>query len=144
MVVYLFRKKGENAVKVDAYTGQRVSPHNTALGKAMLAHIPEEESTDIIEYHGMPQTTEQSITNREELFAELQQIREEGVAFDREERLNGLRCVAMPIINKDSEVEGALSISGPTSRMKDERFDEYFPELLQNATNVIELNVTYS
>jgi IclR family acetate operon transcriptional repressor len=144
MVVYLYRVSGEKAVKVDAYTGQRVRTHNTALGKAMLAQLSEEEVEHILEYHGMSQTTEHTITNSEELFDELQQIREEGVAFDREERLSGLRCIAVPIVNMNDEVEGALSVSGPGSRMKGERFDEHLPELIKNAANIIELNVTYS
>jgi DNA-binding IclR family transcriptional regulator len=144
MVVYLYRVSGEKAVKVDAYTGQRVRTHNTALGKAMLAHLPEEDVEHILEYHGLSQTTEHTITDSEELFDELQHIRDEGVAFDREERLSGLRCIAAPIVNMDDEVKGALSVSGPRSRMNSERFDEHLPELIRNATNIIELNVTYS
>lgn len=143
-VVYLYRKRGEKAVKVDAYTGKRVGTHNTALGKAMLSRLPEEDVRRIIEHHKLSGTTAHTITDSEELFEELHRIRERGVAFDRGERINGLRCVAAPIVNTDCEVEGALSVSGPRSRMKGEHFDEQLPELVLDTTNVIELNVTYS
>lgn len=141
--VYLHRANGKNAVKTDSYIGQRVYLHNTALGKAILAHLPEERVDEILDQHGMPRTTPNTITDRDELFAELERVREEGVAFDDEARVKGLRCIAVPIVNNDDTVEGAISVSGPTSRLQDERFEEELPEKLKNAANVIELNITY-
>ncbi|WP_227377649.1 IclR family transcriptional regulator [Haladaptatus halobius] len=141
--VYLHRATGEDAVRVDADTGQRVHLHNTGLGKAILAHLPQGRVNAILDKHGMPSTTENTITDRETLFKELAEIREQGFVFDREERLNGLRCVAAPILNKDNQIVGAVSVSGPTSRMSTERFSEEIPDLLRNAVNVIELNIAY-
>ncbi len=141
--VYIHREVGEDAVRVDAGTGQRVHLHNTGLGKAILAHLPESRVEEILDQHGMPATTESTITDPEILFEELAEIRDHGVAFDREERLNGLRCVAAPILDEGDEVVGAVSVSGPTSRMADQRFTEEIPNLLRNAVNIIELNITY-
>lgn len=142
--VYLQRERGENAVKTDSYIGQRVMLHNTALGNAILAHLPRARVEEIIDRHGMPGTTENTITDPDDLFEELEAIREAGVAFDDEERVKGLRCVAVPIVNNDDVVEGAISISGPTSRMSEQRFREELPERLKSVANVIELNITYS
>jgi DNA-binding IclR family transcriptional regulator len=114
------------------------------MGKAILAHLPESRVHEILDRHGLPEKTEQTITERDALFEELSEIRERGVAFDREERLSGLRCVAVPILSNSSRVEGALSVSGPTSRMQGERFESELPERLRSAANVIELNITYS
>ncbi|WP_283402395.1 IclR family transcriptional regulator [Halorubrum sp. DM2] len=142
--IYLHRANGEQAVKSDSYIGHRVHLHNTALGQAILAHLPEERVEEIVDRHGLPETTKNTITNRDELFERLERVREEGVAFDDEARLVGLRCVAKPIVNKEGEVEGAISISGPTSRFQGERYRTELPEILESAANVIELNINYT
>jgi DNA-binding IclR family transcriptional regulator len=142
--IYLYRAHGEQAVQTDSYTGQRVYLHNTALGKSILAHLPRERVDEIIERHGLPATTKNTITNKDELYNELDQIREAGVAYDDEARLEGLRCVGVPIINNNDKVEGAISLSGPTSRFQGERFRSELPNKLQDAANVIELNITYT
>lgn len=142
--IYLHRAHGEDAVKTDSYIGQQVHLHNTALGLAILAHLPRDRVNEIIDQHGMPSSTENTITERDELFQELERVREDGYALDDEARVKGLRCVAVPIINNNDDIEGAISISGPTSRFRDDRFQEKLPEKLQSVANVIELNITYT
>lgn len=141
--VYLYRDQGDNAVQVDSYTGQRVHLHNTALGKSLLAHMPQERVDWIIDEHGLPETTESTITDREALEEELAEIRERGIAFDDEERLAGLRCVAAPILNRNEVIKGAISVAGPSSRFQGERFRTELPERVLDAANIIELNLTY-
>jgi IclR family acetate operon transcriptional repressor len=141
---YLHRARGENAVQVEAHVGTRVPLHGTALGKAIMAHLPSERVDEIIEQHGLTATTPNTITNRETLDDELAQIREEGVAFDDEERLTGLRCVAAPILSTNDRVLGAISVAGPSNRIRDDRFTEELPKQVLETVNVIELNVTYS
>lgn len=142
--VYLFRSKGENAVDLDTYAGFPIPMHNTALGKSILAHLPEDEVHDILDTRGMAASTEGTITDRDVLFDELEQIRDQGYAFDREERLDGLRCVAAPIKQSGGPVWGAISVASPTRRMRGDRFEEEIPELVLSAANVIEINMTYS
>lgn len=141
---YLHRSRGDQAVQVEAYTGTRVYLHSTALGKAILAHMPAQRVDEVVEAHGLPASTPGTITSRDELDATLDDIRDRGYALDDEERLKGLRCVAAPILSNDDRVLGAVSVSGPTSRMKGDRFETKIPEKLLEVVNVIELNVTYS
>lgn len=141
---YIYRVAGDDAVQVDAHVGTRVHLHCTALGKAILAHLPEERVDEIVTRHGLPAVTDDTITDRDELRETLADVRERGIAFDREERVEGLRCAAAPICSNTGRVLGALSISGPTTRIQDERLEEEIPSLLERATNVIELNITYS
>lgn len=142
--IYLYLANGDRSVELDTYAGVRTGLHNTALGKAMLAHLPNERVSEILDQRGMEATTENTITDRELLFSELETIRERGVAFDREERLSGLRCVAAPIIREDDTVAGAISVAGPTGRLRGDRFSSEIPDMARSAANVIELNLTHS
>ncbi|WP_135535926.1 MULTISPECIES: IclR family transcriptional regulator [Halostella] len=142
--VYLCRVRGDKAVNVAASTGNRVYLHSTALGKAVLAHSSESRVDEVLNRHGMPTETERTTTDPAELKDQLDEIRERGVAFDREERIAGLCCVAVPILGDDGRPIAAISVSGPKSRMKGERLESKLPELLESAANVVKLNLTYS
>lgn len=138
--VYIYKAKGENAIDIDASIGRHAPLHNRAMGKAILAFMPENRVRTIIDQHGLPRTTEHTITDEEVLFEELDTIRERGVSFNNQESIDGLRGVAVPILYEGT-VLGAMSIAGPTTRFVDERFRDELPKLLQTSRNVIELNL---
>ncbi|WP_251343683.1 IclR family transcriptional regulator [Haloplanus halophilus] len=115
--------------------------HYTAAGKAILAHLPERRVSRIVDNHGLTKRTEQTITDRGRLRDELAEIRERGYAFNDEEQVAGLRVVGAPIRGPDGEVLGALSVSGPTSRMQEERYHEEIPRLVTRTANLIEVNI---
>lgn len=142
--VFLHRAKGAQAVHVDTYPGKRIYLHGAALGKALLAELPPARVDDIVERHGLPALTENTITDVDRLHEELATIREAGIAFDDEERLVGLRSVAAPVTSDGGGVLGAVSVAGPTSRLRDDRFRTDLPDVVRSAVNVINLNVTYS
>ncbi|WP_101296941.1 IclR family transcriptional regulator [Halegenticoccus soli] len=141
--VYLHKVNGANAVKTASYVGNRKHLHCTALGKAILSELPRERVDEIVEARGLPRQTENTITDREGLYDELERIRERGIAYDDEEVLQGLRCVAAPLTGYDGTLYGAISVSGPISRMKGERYREEVPEMVQSAANVIEINAAH-
>jgi DNA-binding IclR family transcriptional regulator len=140
--VYLDKARGEQAVNTASTVGKREYIHCISLGKAMLAHLPEERVEGIVDRHGLPAQTPNTITDRETLFAELETIRERGYAVDDEEKIEGVRCVAAPLT--DDGVVGAISISGPSSRMDGERFREELPRKLLRWANVIEINAKFA
>ncbi|WP_137285848.1 IclR family transcriptional regulator [Halorussus salinisoli] len=142
-LVYLYQARGEQAVTTDSHVGTRVLPHCTALGKAMLAHYPEDKVEELLDHHGLPEHTPNTHTTREELFKDLETIRERGYAFDDEERIEGLRCVAAPIVVGD-DVHGALSVSGPAKRLEGDWYSEELPEIVRRAMRVVEINLRYS
>ena len=141
--VFLYRAKGADAVHMDTHAGKRVPLHTTGFGKAILAHLRDERVERILDRHGLPTVTPSTITDRERLMQELETVRERGYAYDDEERLEGLRCVAAPIV-VDDEVLGAVSVSGPKSRIRDEYYREELPSLVMSTANVIEINSTYA
>lgn len=142
--VYLYKSRGEKAVESASSVGKREYPHCISLGKAILAYLPQERTEEIIEQNGLPQYTSQTITTPGELFEELEQIRNQGYAFDNEEKIDGLKCVAAPVIDPDGHVLGALSVSGPSSRMTGERFTDTLPEMVTRSANVVEINAKFS
>ena len=142
--VFLYRGKGAEAVHVDTYPGKRIYLHGAALGKSLLAALPPERVDEIIDRHGLPALTENTITDPAELRDELEEVRQTGIAFDDEERLTGLRSVASAVTSESGEVLGAISVAGPTSRLRDDRFRQELPDVVRSAVNVINLNVTYS
>lgn len=139
--VYLYKTGGEFAVETASYVGQRTPLHCTALGKSILSRLPAEHVEWVIDRHGLPPRTTNTITDPETLYAELDRIRERGYSTDDEEILRGLRCVAAPVVEPDDDLLGAISIAGPTSRMNGERFEETLPDVLTSTANVIEINV---
>jgi IclR family acetate operon transcriptional repressor len=142
--IYLYRAKGENAVQLDAYEGKRVNLHCTGLGKAILSYRSREEVHRILDEHGMAQMTEHTITDRDEFIEELETIRQRNYAIDREERLNGLHCIAAPITDDNDRSIAAISVSYPAHRGSDERFENELPDAVLGTANVIELEYNYS
>lgn len=142
--VFLYRERGDQGVESAAHIGKRVSLHSIAAGKALLASLPEERIAEIIETHGLPAETEKTVTDRETLMADLEEIADEGVAFSVGEHTVGLASVGAPVVSPEGEVIGGLSVAGPTHRMEDDRFNEEIPHQLLSRINEFELNITYS
>lgn len=139
--VYIHKAAGENAIDIDAPIGRFATLHNRALGKAILAHLDEPRVEQILDEHGLPKTSARTITDRDELFDELEQVRADGFAINREESIEGLSGIAVPILDNDGNVLGASSIAGPSQRLQTEVLVEDYAELLSRARNVIELTV---
>lgn len=142
--VYLYQAEGSRAVMTDSYIGKRVPLHSTAVGKAYLSQLSRDAVDSLVDFDDLTPHTENTITDRDEFFEVLDDVREQSLAFDYGERVDGIRCVAAPINTDEEEVLGAVSVSGPRNRMEGSRFEETIPELVQNAARVIGLNITYS
>ena len=115
--------------------------HHLAAGKSILAHLPKSRVEAVIDKHGLPQRTQNTITDRETLYNELETVRKQGYAYNREEEVDGLRAIGAPINGPDGEILGALSLSGPKSRMQGERFDKEMPQMVKNTADIIEINI---
>lgn len=138
--VVLFTISGGNTQNVLTHDGAYFYLHSAASGKAMLAHFPDEAVDDIIERRGLTQVTDQTITGRETLNTELDEIREREYSIDSGEVLEGMRGIGTPIINQNSRsVAGAISLYAPIKR---QNIEELAVSLLETA-NVIEVNLNY-
>lgn len=142
--VYIHRAVGNHAVRTDPGIGKRIPLHATASGKGILAAMPPEKVSRIIEQAAFEQITDKTITDPETLYDELAQIRDRGYAFNREENLDGLHAVGVPVRGPEGTVIGGLSVSGPSHRFTGERFEEELPSLLLGTANELELNIAHS
>lgn len=141
--VYVYRETGRRAVQTDSGIGKRVPLHATSAGKAILASLPGDHREEIVQRRGLEAITDNTITDREALAAEIETIRERGYAINDQENIDGLRAMGVPI-QVEGRVIGALSVSGPTHRMRGEWFQQDLPELLLGTANELEINVAHA
>lgn len=142
--VIIYEREGSEAVSLDTYVGRRVHLHCTGLGKAMLAHMPHERVETILDEHGTPRITSETITDRDELLEQLEAVRERGYAVSRGERIPELGSIAAPIVDsRKNRVHGAISVCIPTTRMEQSRRTEEIPTEVRQIANRIELDIKY-
>lgn len=142
--INLYQVKGDYSIDGEYQSEKnqrRDHLHYTASGKAILAHLPRQRVEEIINQRGLPTRTKNTITDRETLLDELEQIHERGYAYNDEEEIEGFRAIGVPIQDSSDCVLGALSISGPTSFMQNDRFQTRLPERIAQSANVIEVNI---
>lgn len=141
--VILFTAEGKGPNQLVTTAGTRTRLHTNSSGKAILAHMPRERVEELIDRHGLPKMTENTVTDKEGLFGQLETIRERGYATNREERLKGMKAVAAPILDIQNNVLGAVSAYGPARRIDDERLETQLPDLVLETVNVIEVAYNY-
>jgi len=140
----LYKAAGENAVGEHYQRRKKQTSdylHITASGKAVLAHLPDSRVQEIIDRYGLVRKTKNTITEPEELFDELETIRERGYAVNDEEEITGIRAVAAPIRTAGNTTTGALSVSGPVRRCEGEFYRETLPNLVMERANIVEANI---
>lgn len=140
--VYVDRAMTENALRMESRIGERSHMHYLAGGKAIMAQMSDERVNEIIDRHGLPRRTEQTITDPDELLAELESVRNRGVAFNDEEEIENVRAVGVPI-EFEGKTVGALTVGGPASRLNGDRFTEELPNVLLEVEDEIELKVSF-
>lgn len=75
--------------------GKRSFLHAHAPGKAILANLSQDRLSQILNYHGLPEYTEETITETDKLLAELEEIRDHGYAVDDGEVANGVQSIGV-------------------------------------------------
>lgn len=141
--VFVYRRKGADMAR-PAIVGNKAYLHATAGGKAILAHMSETRVESIIDEWGLPKRTENTITDRDELWKELEQIRERGVAFNDQEDIEGLRAAAVPVMSRSNQFAWALTVFGPAHTIDGDVFEEEIPDLLLETANNIQLDVAFN
>lgn len=117
-VLYVTKIGGHRQASAPSRTGGRMPVHCTGIGKALLAHTSPEVRREVLA-GPLERLTPRTIVAPGLLSAQLDTIRENGVAFEYEESAPGIACVAAPILDvRDNSVIAAISATGPVHRFR--------------------------
>ena len=135
-VVVINTVESPQTIRMSSKVGNRRCLHTTAIGKILLAALPEKEMLRLIRIKGLPRLTPHPLVNRTALLAELDRVRERGYAIDNQENELDGRCIGAPVLGPDGRVVAALSISGPVFRMDLNRARSLAPKLRQTCAAI--------
>ena len=121
--VLVQRATGTQLVTIDFQIGDRAPLHSTSIGKVLLAY-QDPATIEAAIGRGLPRSARNTITDPARLRAELRKVRAQGYAYDEMEFADDMRCVAVPVIDKDGQVTSGISLSGPASRYTRQKLRE--------------------
>jgi len=131
------------SLRTKVYIGKRAALYSTAIGKALLAFLPEDQKREILEKITLEPRTKNTITDKKKLIEELKRIQERGYSVDNMEDEEGVRCVGAPILDNKGFAIASISVSGPASRITEDKIKEY-AELVIKAANEISRKLGYT
>jgi IclR family KDG regulon transcriptional repressor len=132
-VLYVDKVESHHALRMPSQVGKRNPVHCTGIGKAQIAFLLPEVLQRLVARRGLPAFTPRTITDIAALHVELAQVRERGYAVDHEEIEEGLVCIGSPIRDHTGHVVAAISIAGPSSRLRPETIEGHACDVLEVA-----------
>lgn len=134
-VMYLDRVESAFPLRMELKAGTRVPIHCSASGKLFLAHMADQALAELLDSLPLPRYTATTLTQRQALEDELAQIVRQGYAVDAEEFVDGLVCVAVPVLQAGNRsVRTAVALQAPAARMPLQQALQHVPQLLEAAT----------
>ncbi|MFI5529789.1 IclR family transcriptional regulator [Kitasatospora sp. NPDC051853] len=115
-VVYVGQVQSRRSMRMFTEVGRRVQPHCTGVGKALLAQLDEPEARAVLGTQPLQSHTPYTVTDPDELFAQLAHARASGYVVDDQEQEIGVRCIAVAVPGAPTPT--ALSVSGPEARIR--------------------------
>lgn len=135
-VIYIERLLSDKSLGFRNHIGKRAWAHSTALGKAILSHLPAQEAREMLEAYPLQAMTPNTITDIDTLVRQLVLFREQGYAIEREENEIGGLCISAPIHSHSARPVAAVSVSFPLSRLDEEKVAGYGREILEVAQRI--------
>ena len=128
-VLYLDKRDAKRRVTMFSEAGKVGPAYCTGVGKAMLAHLPDADLRNVLPQQSFHRFTPTTICSERELTAELEQIRRDGFALDREDHEPGIICVAVPVLSRTKQMMGAISITSTAARTSLSKLKKFVPDL---------------
>ena len=135
-VLYLEKLDSTRIIRIVSETGARLPMHCSGLGKVLLAYKSPHEAKRILTKSGMPRMSRNTITDIQRMETELRKIRSQGYAIDDCEIMEGLRCIAAPIYDRDGLVRYAISISGLAEVLTGDYFNNLLDAVVKAAAEI--------
>jgi DNA-binding IclR family transcriptional regulator len=134
--VYVAKLEGRRPYQMPSRVGMSLRLHSTAIGKAILAELPDAEVRAICARTGLPAGTPATHTGVDALLAHLAEIRALGHALDDEENEPGVRCVGAAVFDHTGAVLGGISISALAMDMDRTALEHLAPTVTAAARDV--------
>lgn len=135
-VIYVDKRNASVPIEMFSQAGKVGPAYCTGVGKAMLAYLDEAPLTAAIKRQAFHKFTDATLTTPKALRDELESIRRDGFAMDREEHEPGIICIAVPILSDSGRVLGALSVTSATSRTSLEALKSHLPLAQSTAATI--------
>ena len=138
-VVYVDKIDSAHLLRMFSHIGRSAPAHCTALGKALLAWMPDEHIDSLYGHGGLVAYTPNTIVDLAALKKALASVRRTGVAFDNEEYEKGLKCIATPVRDSSGEVVAAVSLAAASIRMPNTMMKQMAERLLEASRRISQL-----
>lgn len=135
-IIYIHKIDSQYKLNMQSRIGKRNPIYSTAIGKVLLAELPEAEIRERLKDVVFAQSTPKTHKCIDDLLAELPTVRAQGFGEDNEEQEVGLRCLAVPVYDRFNQVVAGLSISLPTIRFTESKKEEFIKLLQRSAAEV--------
>src|SRR5262249_24502987 len=142
-ILYLDVIESSHTFRFASEVGGRRPLYCTALGKAMIAYLPEEETKELMSSMTFERLTPHTITQPAKLKKDMAKTRLQGYAVDQEEAVLGARCIAAPVFDANKKVSGGVSGSGPITRVSLEKLP-LFASAVKRAAHAISTRLGYT
>jgi DNA-binding IclR family transcriptional regulator len=140
LVTLVAKRDADGPVRVVQDVGARRPLHCTALGKVLVAWLPREELSGVLDGIRFGRFTPKTIVQRADFERELRRVRSAGHAIDDEEFIPGVRCIAAPVFSYTEEVVAAIGAIGPRHHMTQQKLRECGP-LVQRCARKLSLRL---
>ena len=135
-VIYIAQSESTQLLKMFTQLGAKVPLYCTGGGKLLLAYKPPKYQEQILNKITFQKYTKNTLCTIEDLLKEFEIIKNQGYAIDKEEREEGITCVAAPVFDCYGEVIASISISGPSYRLKEKGLDGIISNVVLKATEL--------
>ncbi|KAJ55342.1 IclR family transcriptional regulator [Actibacterium mucosum KCTC 23349] len=132
-VLYVDKRNAANPVEMFSQAGKVGPGYCTGVGKAIMAFMPQDAQDRALSQQAYYAYTGNTLSSAERLRGELEEIRADGISYDREEHEPGIICIAAPILSGGRRVIGALSITTTTTRNSLDGLNTFRPALTKTA-----------
>lgn len=142
-VVYIDKVESNRTLRMFSQIGKRAMLHCTGVGKVLLSGLTDEQIKEIINQTNLTKFTESTIVSVDDLFQEIETIRVNEYALDREEHEEGIYCISVPIKDYTGHIVAAFSISGPVERIKHAIDHEGYKDKILQTSKLISHKLGY-
>ncbi len=135
-VVYVDKLEADRQDRLTSMVGMRLALHSTAIGKVILAHLPDARRDSLLDSTPLTSYTRHTVTDRARLLTELAGIQRQGFALDNEENEYGVRCVSAPVFGHRGDVVGAISVSGRSQLFSTSQASKFSSAVIATANRI--------